>query len=79
MDTFLGIAVDAWANVDGDCDMSYEVSRSEAQLELGHRTGSLHLVLTEAGLAKLVDTATQVLQQMRQLKPGVSAAYREPE
>ena len=74
MDTFLGIAVDAWANIDGDCDMAYEVSRAEAQLALGHRTGSLHLVLTEAGLAKLVDTAARVLHEMRQLGPGPAAS-----
>ncbi len=73
MDTFLGIAVDAWANIDGECDMAYEVSRAEAQLELGHRTGSLHLVLTEAGLAKLVETATTVLREMREVAPGVAA------
>jgi hypothetical protein len=70
VDTFLGIAVDAWANVDGECDMAYEVSRAEAQIELGHRTGSLHLVLTEAGLVKLVDTANRVLHEMRGLDPA---------
>ncbi|HEX5402832.1 MAG TPA: hypothetical protein VFX16_11100 [Pseudonocardiaceae bacterium] len=65
MNTFLGIAVDTWVNVDGDCEMATEVSRVEAQIELGHGTGSLHLVMTEEGLARLVAVAGDVLQEMR--------------
>lgn len=70
MDTFLGIAVDAWANVDGGCDMTYEVSPIEAQIELGHRTGSLHLVMTEDGLAKLITVAETALREMRAAVPA---------
>jgi hypothetical protein len=64
MNTFLGIAMETWVNIDGDCHMAREVSRTEAQIELGHRTGSLHLVITEDGLAKLADFLEQVRRQM---------------
>jgi hypothetical protein len=70
MNTHFGIAVDAWANVDGDCDMTYEVSPVEAQIELGHRTGSLHLVMTPRGLAKLLEVGQQVLTEMRAAAAG---------
>jgi hypothetical protein len=65
MDTFLGIAVEAWVNVDGDCPMQIEVSASQAQIELGHNTGSLHLVMTDESLGTLVEVASQALEQMR--------------
>jgi hypothetical protein len=65
MDTFLGIAVDVWVNVDGDCPMGFETSASQAQIELGHNTGSLHLVMTEGGLETLVEVAGLALEQMR--------------
>ena len=65
MNTFLGIALDTWVNIDGDCPMRHEVSRTETQLELGHETGSLHLVLTEEGLDRLVAVANTALTDMR--------------
>ena len=65
MNTFLGIAMETWVNIDGDCDMTRETGRTEARLELGHRTGSLHLVATEDGLAKLAAFVQDVLREMR--------------
>jgi hypothetical protein len=65
VNTLMGIALDVWVNVDGDCSMESEVTRSEAQLELGHSTGALHLVLDEDGLALLVETATAALAALR--------------
>jgi hypothetical protein len=50
----MGIGLGLWANVDGDCPIECEAVASEAQVELGHRTGSLHLVMTESGLRRLV-------------------------
>ncbi len=65
MDTFLGIALDAWVNIDGGCDMKTEVARSEVQIELGHTTGSLHLILSEDGLAKLASVVATALRAFR--------------
>jgi hypothetical protein len=61
----MGIALDVWVNIDGDCPMESEVTKNEVQLELGHSTGSLHLVLDEDGLALLVETATAALVALR--------------
>jgi hypothetical protein len=61
----MGIALDLWVNIDGDCPIESEVARNEAQLELGHSTGSLHLVLDEDGLARLVEIATAALAALR--------------
>lgn len=66
MNTFLGIAMETWVTIDSDCHMAREVSRTEAQIELGHRTGSLHLVATEDGLAKLATFIDQVQREMHQ-------------
>jgi hypothetical protein len=64
MNTFMGISLDTWANVDGDCPIECEVVAAEAQIELGHRTGSLHLVMTESGLRRLVAVAGHALDEM---------------
>ncbi len=65
MNTFLGIALDNWVNIDGDCPMSCEVVQRETQIELGHGAGTLHLVLTEAALAKLAHLTDQALREVR--------------
>jgi hypothetical protein len=65
MNTLFGIALDTWATIDRECDMRSEVVAGQAQLTLGHRTGSLQLVLDEPGLTKLVDVARQTLGEMR--------------
>lgn len=63
MNTFLGIALDNWANIDGDCPMSCEVIQHEAQIELGHGAGTLHLVLTVGALAKLAHITDMALRE----------------
>jgi hypothetical protein len=66
MNTFLGIATETWVTVDGDCEMTTEVSPTGAQLDLGHATGSLHLVLNEAGIDKLIAIASAARLEMDQ-------------
>lgn len=73
LNTFLGIALETWVTVDDECQMSHEVTRAEAQIDLGHRTGSVHLVLTERGIAKLVREIEQVLDELRTRPPAVAA------
>jgi hypothetical protein len=75
MNTFLGIAMETWVNIDADCHMAREVSHTEAQIELGHRTGSLHLVVTEEGLARLAQFIDQVRQEMRQQRTAKSSSH----
>lgn len=75
MNTFLGIAMETWVNIDADCHMTREVSHTEAQIELGHGTGSLHLVVTEDGLAKLTRFIQQVQQEMRQQPTTKSSSH----
>jgi hypothetical protein len=67
MNTFLGIALDTWATIDADCPIAHEVSKTEAQLELGHSTGSLHLLLTEDALVNLMAAAGEALDEMRRV------------
>lgn len=50
-----GIAVDTWVMASRDCDMSCEIVGDQAQFTFGHASGSLNLVLDQAGLAKLAD------------------------
>jgi hypothetical protein len=66
MDTFQGIALDVWVSIDGDCSMTSEVAKSEVQLEVGHNKGSLHLVVSEEGLARLVEMAGAALREVRE-------------
>jgi hypothetical protein len=61
----MGIALDTWVTIDSDCPMTHEVSKTQAQLELGHSIGSLHLVMSEEGLAELVEVAGGALGEMR--------------
>ncbi len=70
MNTLFGIALDAWVTIDRDCDMSSEVVAGQAQLTLGHPTGTLQLILDEPGLTKLVDVARKTLGQMRACQPS---------
>ena len=65
MDTLFGIGLDVWVNIDRDCDMSHEVVGDQAQFTLGHRNGTLQLILDEAGLTQLVDEARKTLGEMR--------------
>jgi len=65
MSTFLGIALDNWVNIAGDCPMSFETINRETQIELGHGAGSLHLVLTPDALAKLANLTEAAVSQVR--------------
>ncbi|HEY3753155.1 MAG TPA: hypothetical protein VGL80_28530 [Pseudonocardiaceae bacterium] len=73
MNTFLGIAVDATASIDSDCDMTHAVSPNCVEIDFGHSTGSLHLGMTEAAVAKLVNVATVALDELRELRVGPAA------
>jgi hypothetical protein len=64
LNTFLGIASETWVNIDDECQMSHEVNRGEAQIDLGHRTASLHLVMTERGIGKLLREIEKVLREL---------------
>lgn len=66
MTTMRGIALDTWADINGDCAITYgEVNKSNVQILLGHPAGSLHLVLSESGLASLIDVAQAALREVR--------------
>lgn len=70
MTTFQGIALDTWADINGDCSITYgEVSRSNVQIVLGHSAGSLHLVISESGLAALIGVAQDALREVQAVKP----------
>lgn len=59
------IELDAYAAIDRDCPMRYQVSATEALVELGHGTGSLNLALSEDGLARLLEFVGAALTDMR--------------
>jgi hypothetical protein len=65
MNTFQGIAMDTWVDIDGSCPIDVEVVGQQAQFQLGHATGSLHLVLNEKGLGKLTDALAAALAKLR--------------
>jgi len=64
MFTHHGIAVDAWARIEGDCVVKCDVVGDEAQFEIGHRTASLNLVATRAGLKSLMAASADALAAM---------------
>ena len=71
MNTYLGIALESWVNINSECPMKSEVHRPhDIEIELGHSTGSLHLVLTEQGLGELVKVATGALARVHELESG---------
>jgi hypothetical protein len=65
MNTHRGIALETWVNIDGDCPIECEMSRTDAQIALGHGTGSLHLVLSEAALSALAAVTAGALHDIR--------------
>lgn len=65
MKTQFGIALDTWVTIDRDCDMTHEVVAEQAQITLGHPTGTLQLILDESGLSKLLEIAHQTLGELR--------------
>lgn len=65
MKTQFGIALDTWVTIDRDCDMTHEVVAEQAQITLGHPTGTLQLILDERGLTKLLEVANKTLGELR--------------
>jgi hypothetical protein len=65
MNTLMGIALDVWVNLDEDCAIECEVGQSEVQIDLGHKTGSLHIVATKMALLNLVEKAVAALRNMQ--------------
>ena len=70
MFTNQGIAVNAWVTVDGDCSLSCDVIGDQAQFEFGTSTGSLNLIASETGLARLATVANDALTRLRDMPPG---------
>jgi hypothetical protein len=66
MFTYQGIAIDAWAKIEGECPISYEVVGEEVQFEIGSSAASLNLVATEKGLATFVSASLQALSTLRE-------------
>jgi hypothetical protein len=71
MFTHQGIAIDAWAKIEGECPISYEVVGDEVQFELGGSAASLNLVATEKGLTTLVSASLRALSTLRENTPAL--------
>ncbi|MCE6994168.1 hypothetical protein LZG04_04980 [Saccharothrix sp. S26] len=66
-----GIAVDSWVRVEAHCSIETEVVGDEAQFTFsGRRGGELSLVVTEAGLEKVVEHFQQALAEIRSADVG---------
>ncbi len=66
MNTHRQIKLDTFAMIDVDSPMEYEiVVPTEAQVVLGHGTGSFYLTVSEEGLVKLMEFAWAVLKDIR--------------
>jgi len=76
MFTHQGIAIDAWARIEGECPISYEVVGDEVQFELGGSAAALNLVATEKGLTTFVSASLQALSTLRE---NTAALPPEPE
>lgn len=77
--TMHGISLDTWASLTAECDMSADVVGDQAQLQFGHQSGSLCLVINETGLAKLIRLATVVLTQWQATDSGNRVAFSVPD
>jgi len=77
--TVQGISLDTWASLTAECAMSAELVGGQAQIQLGHASGSLCLVTNEAGLAKLLRLADSVLTQWRASDDPKGAAFSTPD
>jgi hypothetical protein len=76
--TFQGISVDSYVMFGEECRVACQVNGPEIEIEFGHSAGSLHLVTSETGLAKLVDIVTETLALLRALPDGAPADFRVP-
>jgi hypothetical protein len=66
MNTHRLIELDAFALIDGDSPMKYEiVVPTEARVVLGHGTGSFDLTVSQEGLIRLMELAGAALTDMR--------------
>jgi hypothetical protein len=66
-----GIAVDSWVRVEEQCSIESEVVGDEAQFTFsGRRGGELSMVVTEAGLEKVVEHFQRALDQIRSADVG---------
>lgn len=66
-----GIAVDSWVRVEAHCEIETEVVGDEAQFTFsGRRRGELSLVVTEAGLEKVVEHFQRALDRIRSAEVG---------
>jgi len=71
-----GIALDTWVMASRECDISCEVIGNQAQLTLGHDTGSLNLVLDDGGLAGLVEIAVDAWTRWQAVPEGELANFK---
>jgi hypothetical protein len=76
--TFQGIAVDSYVMFVEECSVSIQVNGPEIEINLGHNAGSLHLVTTEEGLAKLAAAINEALTLLRALPPDTPAEFTVP-
>ncbi|ONI90528.1 hypothetical protein ALI22I_12440 [Saccharothrix sp. ALI-22-I] len=61
-----GIAVDSWVRIEEGCSVESDVVGDEAQFTFsGRRGGELSMVVTEAGLEKVVEHFQRALDQLR--------------
>lgn len=70
-----GIALDTWVMASRECDISCEVIGNQAQLTLGHNTGSLNLVLDDGGLASLIEVAVDAWTRWQAVPAGELANF----
>ncbi|MGW4114275.1 hypothetical protein ACWEFJ_25665 [Actinosynnema sp. NPDC004786] len=70
-----GIAVDSWVRVEEQCSIESEVVGDEVQVTFsGRRGGELSMVVTEAGLEKVVEHFRRALDQIRSAEVGEPGA-----
>jgi hypothetical protein len=73
------IDMDAWLLIEDDCQMKYQiVVPTEAQIELWHGTGSLHMTMGEAGLIGLMAFIGVVLREMQARAESAQARVTTP-
>ncbi|HWC80765.1 MAG TPA: hypothetical protein VG756_12480 [Pseudonocardiaceae bacterium] len=70
MFTHRGIGLATWASVDEDCSLSCEVIGDQAQFDVGHATGMLHLVVDQGALARLAEITAEALSAWRATPHG---------
>lgn len=70
-----GIAVDSWVRVEEQCSIESEVVGDEVQFTFsGRRGGELSMIVTEAGLEKVVEHFQRALDRVRSAEVGEPGA-----